>query len=72
MVAGLGFTQYRVRFHGDLARIEVPAAEIGRLADDGLRDQLVEGVRGAGFRFVTIDLAGYARGSSNALAMGKG
>jgi uncharacterized protein len=70
VVAGLGFTQYRVRFHGDLARIEVPAAEIGRLADDGLRDRLVEGVRGAGFRFVTIDLAGYKRGSSNPLAMG--
>ena len=71
VVAGLGFTQYRVRFHGDLARIEVPAAEIGRLADDDLRRQLLEGVRDAGFRFVTIDLSGYARGSSNPLAMGK-
>jgi uncharacterized protein len=71
VVAGLGFTQYRVRFHGDLARIEVPAAEIGRLADDDLRRQLLEGVHDAGFRFVTVDLAGYARGSSNPLAMGK-
>ena len=71
VVAGLGFTQYRVRFHGDLARIEVPAAEIGRLADDDLRRQLLEGVRDAGFRFVTIDLSGYARGSSHPLAMGK-
>lgn len=71
VVAGLGFSQYRVRFHGDLARIEVPAAEIGRLADDDLRERLLAGVRGAGFRFVTIDLSGYARGSSNPLAMGK-
>jgi len=71
VVAGLGFTQYRVRFHGDLARIEVPAAEIGRLADDDLRRQLLEGVRDAGFRFVTVDLSGYVRGSSNPLAMGK-
>jgi uncharacterized protein len=71
IVAGLGFSQYRVRYHGDLARIEVPAAEIGRLADDGLRRQLLDGVRGAGFRFVTVDLAGYARGSSNPLAMGR-
>ena len=31
VVAGLGFSQYRVRFHGDLARIEVPASEIERL-----------------------------------------
>ena len=71
VVAGLGFTQYRVRFHGDLARIEVPVAEIGRLADDDLREKLLDGVCGAGFRFVTVDLSGYARGSSNPLAMGK-
>jgi uncharacterized protein len=69
VVAGLGFSQYRVRFHGDLARIEVPAAEIARLADEGLREQLLAGIRGAGFRFVTVDLSGYARGSSNPLAM---
>ncbi len=71
VVAELGFSQYRVRFHGDLARIEVPAAEIGRLADNALRERLLDGVRGAGFRFVTVDLSGYARGSSNPLAMGK-
>jgi uncharacterized protein len=69
IVAGLGFSQYRVRFHGDLARIEVPAAEIARLANDDLRERLLAGVRGAGFRFVTVDLSGYARGSSNPLAM---
>jgi uncharacterized protein len=69
VVAGLGFSQYRVRFHGDLARIEVPAAEIGRLADHRLREKLLDGVRDAGFRFVTVDLSGYARGSSNPLAM---
>ncbi len=69
VVAGLGFSQYRVRFHGDLARIEVPATEIARLADEGLREQLLAGIRGAGFRFVTVDLSGYARGSSNPLAM---
>ena len=46
--------------------------EISRLADADLRERLVEGVRNAGFRFVTVDLAGYARGSSNPLAMGRG
>ena len=69
VVAGLGFSQYRVRFHGDLARIEVPSAEIARLADEEFREELLAGVRDAGFRFVTIDLSGYARGSSNPLAM---
>jgi uncharacterized protein len=69
VVAALGFSQYRVRFHGDLARIEVPASELERLADKALRRRLLEGVRAAGFRFVTVDLAGYGRGSSNAIAM---
>ena len=70
VVASLGFTQYRVRFHGDLARIEVPASELPRVVDGGVRSRLLEGVRAAGFRFVTIDLAGYARGSSNPVSMG--
>ncbi len=69
VVKDLGFSQYRVRFHGELARIELPADEIPRLADEALRERLLEGVRGAGFRFVTVDLAGYRRGSSNPLAM---
>jgi len=69
VVAGLGFSQYRVRFHGDLARIEVPASEIERLTDADLRERLLDGVKAAGFRFVTIDLAGYSRGSSNPIAM---
>ncbi|MGB3563989.1 MAG: ATP-dependent sacrificial sulfur transferase LarE [Thermoanaerobaculia bacterium] len=69
VVAALGFSQYRVRFHGDLARIEIPVSELGRLAEDGIRRRLLEGVRAAGFRFVTLDLAGYERGSSNPIAM---
>lgn len=71
VVADLGFSQYRVRFHGDLARVEIPADEIPRLADTGLREQLVNGIKAAGFRFVTVDLAGYRRGSSNPLAMAR-
>jgi uncharacterized protein len=69
VVAGLGFSQYRVRFHGDLARVEVPASEIERLTDTSTRERLLDGVRAAGFRFVTVDLAGYSRGSSNPVAM---
>jgi uncharacterized protein len=69
VVAELGFSHYRVRFHGDLARIEIPADEIARLADPELRRRLLEGVQEAGFRFVTVDLRGYTRGSSNPIAM---
>jgi len=71
VVAELGFSQYRVRFHGDVARIEIPAGEIGRLVDDGVREKLLSGVRDVGFRFVTVDLAGYKRGSSNPVSMGQ-
>jgi len=70
VVAALGFSQYRVRFHGDLARIELPAEEIHRITDDEVRQRIIDGVKAAGFRFVTVDLTGYKRGSSNPVAMG--
>jgi uncharacterized protein len=69
VVASIGFSQYRVRFHGDVARIEVPVSEIGRLTDTSTRQRLLDGVKAAGFRFVTVDLAGYSRGSANPIAM---
>ena len=71
LIATLGFSQYRVRFHGDLARIELPPEELHRALEPGLRTAILDGIKAAGFRFVTIDLAGYSRGSSNAIAMAK-
>jgi len=62
-VRALGFGQVRVRHHGDVARIEVDPGEIGRLVE--LREQVVDGVRSAGFAFVALDLEGYATGSLN-------
>jgi pyridinium-3,5-biscarboxylic acid mononucleotide sulfurtransferase len=59
----LGFRQVRVRHHGEVARIEVDAPDIPRLVE--LREQVVEGVRGAGYTFVAVDLEGYATGSLN-------
>lgn len=58
-----GFSDVRVRHHGAVARIEVPADELGRLADADLRKRVVDGVREAGFRFVTLDLAGIQSGA---------
>lgn len=60
-----GFRQLRVRVHGELARIEVPPEEIGRLAADGLRQQVCGALRDLGFRYVTLDLGGYRTGSMN-------
>ncbi len=64
----LGLRQVRVRYHrGDLARIEVPAEAIVRLADPSVRDSLVSELRSLGFKYVTLDLAGFTSGSMNAV-----
>jgi uncharacterized protein len=64
----LGYRECRVRLHeGELARIEVPLAELHRLAVPGVRDELVERLRKLGFRFVTLDLEGFRSGSLNTL-----
>jgi len=60
---GLGFTQVRVRHHGDVARIEVGEAEIPRLIEE--RGRVAIAVREAGYKFVSADLEGYATGSLN-------
>jgi len=62
-VKALGFSQVRVRHHGDVARIEVDGAEIERLVAQ--RGSVVDAVRKAGYKFVSADLEGYATGSLN-------
>lgn len=61
----LGFGQCRVRVHGDVARVEVELAELPRLAAPGVRDRVVEALRGLGYRYVTLDLEGFRSGSMN-------
>lgn len=62
----LGLTELRVRYHrGDMARIEVPATAISRLANDSTRDGLVRRLREIGFQYVTLDLEGFRSGSMN-------
>jgi uncharacterized protein len=58
----LGFTDCRVRHHGEVARVELPPAEIARAATD-LRDAVHRAVGAAGFRFVAVDLAGIQSGA---------
>lgn len=63
---GVGLREVRVRYHkGDLARLEVPADAIARLAEPALRRDLVERFRALGFKFVTLDLEGFRSGSLN-------
>lgn len=61
-----GFFEERVRLHGNLVRIEVPAGDIERLASDTLRESVYKKFKEIGFMFVTIDMHGYRQGSMNA------
>jgi uncharacterized protein len=64
----LGYRECRVRLHeGELARIEVPATELWRLADPAIREGLVRKLKELGFRYITLDLEGFRSGSLNAL-----
>ena len=62
-IKALGFRQVRVRHHGDVARIEVDPEEIARLLSE--RERVVAALQAAGYRFVSLDLEGYATGSLN-------
>ena len=64
----LGHRECRVRLHeGELARIEVPAEGLARLADPAVRQELARRFRELGFHFVTLDLEGFRSGSLNSL-----
>ena len=65
LLRDLGLSQYRVRIHGDLARIEVPAPDIPRIAGEDTRRRIHDGLRALGFAYVTLDLMGYRTGSMN-------
>ena len=60
---GLGFSQLRVRSHGDLARIEVPASDIARASE--LHDEIAKTLKMLGFTYVALDLQGFRSGSMN-------
>ena len=55
--------QFRVRSHGDLARIEAGREELPLLLEAA--DSIHDALQGAGFRYVTLDLKGYRMGSLN-------
>lgn len=63
VVRSYGFETFRVRDHGDLARIEVEETDIERAA--ALKEELSSELRELGFRYVTLDLTGFRSGSLN-------
>ena len=61
----LGFLNLRVRVHGEVARIELPPEDIARLAADPVRGEVAKRLKACGYRYVSLDLQGYRRGSLN-------
>ena len=61
----LGFTEFRVRHHGSVARIETDNAGFKNLMDDGIRESIVNKFRMIGFNHIALDLEGYVLGSLN-------
>lgn len=64
-VRALGFTGFRVRHHGELARIELPVDQLERGLS--LRIELIAVCKRAGYAFVALDLAGFRSGSLNVI-----
>lgn len=60
-----GFRVYRVRFHGETARIELGQDEISRMLDEVMRNNVTAEFKQAGFRHIALDLEGYRTGSMN-------
>ena len=60
-----GFGIYRVRYHGDLVRIEIDQGEFPRMFRDGRNEIITDACRKAGFRYVALDMEGYRTGSMN-------
>lgn len=61
----LGFRHFRVRHHGQLARLEFAPEEMSRALATEMMPRLVDALKALGFTFVTVDLQGYRTGSLN-------
>ncbi len=69
---GLGFTQVRVRHHGDVARIEVSDDAMHRLLEKPLRREIAARFQELGYVYTTIDAEGYRTGSMNKTILNEG
>ncbi len=64
-IKALGFRQFRVRFHGEVVRIEIAPEEMGRALSLDMSRKFTAIFRKLGFKYVTLDLEGYRQGSMN-------
>jgi pyridinium-3,5-biscarboxylic acid mononucleotide sulfurtransferase len=61
----LGFHVFRVRHHGDVARLELSPREMPRALEPDVRATIVDELRALGFHYISLDLQGYRTGSLN-------
>jgi len=64
-VKALGFRQFRVRYHGELVRLEIAREELPRALNAEMARRFTAIFKGLGFKYVTLDLEGYRQGSLN-------
>jgi uncharacterized protein len=67
VLRALGFRQFRLRHHEEVARIELGPAEMGRAFSPDVRQEITKQLHAAGYRFVALDLDGYRSGSLSPL-----
>ncbi len=70
VLADMGFTQFRVRDHGEIARLELVPHEFAMAVER--HDELVQAIKACGYAFVALDLAGFRSGSLNHAVGGAG
>jgi uncharacterized protein len=63
----LGFREFRVRHHGELARVEIARNELPRALTMEMLDAITKALKQAGFQYVTLDCTGFRSGSMNAV-----
>ena len=72
LIRNQGFRDFRVRDHGEIARLEIPVEELNRALKPDRREAIVEGLRGLGYQYVTLDMRGFRSGSLNEVLPGDG
>lgn len=65
ILRGKGFSQFRVRHHGDLARVELLPGEMEQIMTPSVRESVIEQFKQLGYAYVALDLRGYRTGSMN-------
>ncbi len=60
-----GFKEFRVRHHGDVARVEIPTGQLEDFFAEGRAERIAANIKSVGYKYVTLDLEGFRSGSLN-------